>query len=320
MRALVVIGFSLSVFSSMVHAADLYVSTSGSGDSCVKTDPCLTIQTAVDVAHDGDVVHVAAGTYYENVSLGGPRSPNTKTGITIKGKGADKTFVVSAGGKGQRPAGIPADIVFDIWSANVTIEKLSIEHPATSVTKRDIGIFVGPPAINAVIRKNHIVRNRIGTELEPWLPGSRGILVFRAADSLITKNEFSGNYQDHIHMPTRSSTITKNDVKGATRVGIVIIQENATSNAMGSLIKKNEVEDSGSDGIQIQGDNNIIVDNEIENSGGAAIKLCGIEVENDCLQPFDAWSEASDNVVKKNELEDNAENIVNNGSNNIIQP
>lgn len=319
MKALVVIGFLLSIFSGVLQAADLYVSTSGSGSQCLKTDPCLSIQTAVNIASEGDVIHVAEGAYFENVSLGGPKSPNTKRGITIRGKGDDETFVISAGGKGQRPAGVPADIVFDIWSANVTIEKLSIEHPATSVTKRDIGIFVGPPAVNVTIKKNRIIRNRIGSELEPWLPGSRGILVFRAADSLITKNEFSGNYQDHIHMPTSSSTITKNEVKGATRIGIVIIQENADSNATGSFIIKNEVEDSGTDGIQIQGDNNVIVDNEIENSAGAAIKLCGIDIVNDCLQPFDAWSEASGNIVKKNELEDNAQDIIDNGSDNIIK-
>ena len=319
MKVLVAIGFLGSIFSGVVQAADLYVSTSGSGNQCLETAPCSAIQTAVDTATEGDVIHVAAGTYFENVSLGGPKSHDTKRGITITGEGSDKTFVISAGGKGQRPAGVPADILFDIWSANVTIEKLSMEHPPTSVTKRDIGVFVGPPAINVTIQKNRIVRNRIDTELEPWKPGSRGILVFRAADSLITKNELTGNYEDHIHMPTSSSTITKNDVIGATRIGIVIIQETADSLASHSVILKNDVKDSAADGIQIQGDNNVIANNNVENSGGAAIKLCGIEEEGDCLNPFDAWSEASGNIVKKNKLENNAAAIVDNGSDNTVQ-
>ncbi|MCK4709123.1 MAG: right-handed parallel beta-helix repeat-containing protein, partial [Gammaproteobacteria bacterium] len=313
MKGFVKLSILLTAISGVTQAADLYVNTNGSGVQCLETDPCSTIQAAVDYSAEGDVIHVAAGTYYENVSLGGPKSHNTSRGITITGEGDDETFVVSAGGKGQRPAGVPADIIFDIWSANVTIEKLSIEHPATSVTKRDIGIFVGPPASNTTIQKTSVVRNRTGSELEPWKPGSRGILVFRAVDSLITKNEFSGNYEDHIHMPTSSSTISKNEVSGATRLGIVIIQESEKSNAKGSIIIKNEVEDSGSDGIQIQGDNNFIADNEVEDSAGAGIKLCGIVEEGDCVNPFDAWSEASGNIVSNNELEDNAQSVVDNG-------
>ena len=318
MKGFVVLSILVSAISGVSQAADLYVNTNGSGIQCFESNPCSSIQAAVDYASEGDMIHVAAGTYYENVSLGGPTAPNTKKGITIRGAGDDETFVISAGGKGQRPAGVPADIIFDIWSANVTIEKLSIEHPATEVSKRDIGVFVGPPAINATVQKTTIARNRIGSELEPWKPGSRGILVFRAVNSLIHKNDFEGNYEDHIHMPTSAATITKNDVKGATRLGIVIIQESEKSLSTGSIVMKNEVEDSGSDGIQIQGDNNLVVDNEVENSGGAGIKLCGITEVGDCVNPFDAWSEASGNVVSKNELEDNAQSIVDNGSLNIV--
>lgn len=321
MKGKYLVGLSIFMVSQTLWAADLYVSTDGSNLDCLKASPCGSIQQAVDISYPGDKIHVAEGTYYENVSIGGPGNPNAKPGITISGEGDNDTIVVSNGGKGMRPAGVLADIIFDIWSADVTIKKLRIVHPQAVVTKRDIGIFVGPPAINMKLKKCTIVRKRLGTtnlELEPTKPGSRGILVFRAAGSVITKNEFEGNYEDHIHMPTSTSKITKNEVSDATRIGIVIIQESAVSDASGSLIAKNEVTGSGSDGIQIQGDYNIIVKNEVEDSSGAAIKLCGIDEMNDCLQPFDAWSEASNNTVRKNELEDNAAGIINNGSDNII--
>lgn len=318
MKGKFVAGLSLLLASQTLWAADLYVSANGSGLDCLEENPCSSIQQAVNISYSGDEIHVAKGTYFENVSIGGPGNPNAKPGITISGEGDDDTFVVSNGGKGMRPAGVLADIVFDIWSANVTIEKLSIVHPAAIATKRDIGVFVGPPAINATLKKCTIVRKRLGNDLEPTKPGSRGVLVFRAAGSVITKNEFEGNYEDHIHMPTQGSTITKNDVNDAKRLGIVIIQESAGSNATGSLIEKNEVYGSGSDGIQIQGDNNIVINNEVEDSGGAAIKLCGIDEINDCVQPFDAWSEASNNTVSKNHLEDNAAGLVDNGSDNNI--
>lgn len=318
MKGKFVAGLSLLLASQTLWAEDLYVSTNGSGLDCVIENPCSSIQQAVDISYSGDEIHVAKGAYFENVSIGGPGNPNAKPGITISGEGDDDTFVVSNGGKGMRPAGVLADIVFDIWSANVTIEKLSIVHPAAIATKRDIGVFVGPPAINATLKKCTIVRKRLGNDLEPTKPGSRGVMVFRAAGSVITKNEFEGNYEDHIHMPTQGSTITKNDVNDAKRLGIVIIQESAGSNATGSLIDKNEVYGSGSDGIQIQGDNNTVINNEVEDSGGAAIKLCGIDEINDCVQPFDAWSEASNNTVSKNYLEDNAAGLVDNGSDNNI--
>lgn len=318
MKGKFVLSISLLIFSHTLWAADLYVSTYGSSLDCLKESPCGSIQQAVDISYSGDEIHVAEGTYFENVSIGGPGNPNAKPGITISGEGDDDTIVISNGGKGMRPAGVLADIVFDIWSANVTVQKLRIVHPESIAKKRDIGVFVGPPAVNTTLKKCTIVRKRLGENLEPTRPGSRGILVFRASGSVITRNEFQGNYEDHIHMPTQASVITKNEVSDATRVGIVIIQESANSNSTGSLIEDNEVEGSGSDGIQIQGDNNYIIDNEVEDSSGAAIKLCGIDEANDCLQPFDLWSEASGNVIRKNDLEGNTVGLVDNGSGNTV--
>jgi len=312
------IGLSFLFASQSLFAENLYVSTNGTGLECLKSNPCGSIQQAVDLSSPGDAIRVAKGIYYENVSIGGPQNPNAKPGITISGKGDDETIVVSNGGKGMRPAGVLADIVFDIWSADVTIKKLRIVHPEAVATKRDIGVFVGPPAVNATLKKCTVVRKRLGNDLEPTAPGSRGILVFRAAGSVITKNEFEGNYEDHIHMPTRDTEITKNEVKDAKRLGIVIIQESPDSDSTESLIAKNEVSGSGADGIQIQGDNNIVIKNEVEDSGGAGIKLCGIDEVGDCVNPFDAWSEASGNTVSDNDLEDNRAEIVDNGSDNTI--
>jgi len=313
-----VIGLSFLFASQALSAANLYVSTGGAGLNCVESDPCGSIQQAVDVSAPGDTIRVAKGTYFENVSIGGPRNPNAKPGITISGAGDEETIVISNGGRGMRPAGVLADIIFDIWSADVTIEKLSMVHPAAVVTKRDIGVFVGPPAVNATLAKCKIIRQRLGDNLEPTVPGSRGILVFRASGSVITKNKFEGNYQDHIHMPTRNTEITKNDVNDATRLGIVIIQESPDSISTGSLIAKNKVTGSIGDGIQIQGDNNIVVKNDVEGSGGAGIKLCGIDEVGDCVNPFDAWSEASGNTVSDNDLSDNAAEIIDNGSENTV--
>lgn len=316
----IVVSLSLLLASQTLLASNLYVSTSGLGSDCLKSNPCASIQQAVDISSPGDVIHVANGTYAENVSIGGPMNLNAKPGITITGQSEKGTIVVSNGGKGMRPAGVLADIVFDVWSADVTIEKLSIIHPEATPTKRDIGVFVGPPGANATVQKCTIIRKRLGSsaELEPTMPGSRGVMVFRAPGSVITKNAIQGNYEDHIHMPTQLSEITKNDINDARRLGIVIIQESLDSDSSGSIISKNNVSGSGSDGIQVQGDNNIVIKNKVTDSAGAGIKLCGIEEAGDCVLPFDAWSESSDNTVSKNQLNNNAVDIIDNGSNNIV--
>lgn len=65
-----------------------YVSTAGSdpGNDCLSSStPCRTIQHAVDVACDGNVVQVAVGTYDEQVVIGKP--------LTVSGAGAGSTVV-----------------------------------------------------------------------------------------------------------------------------------------------------------------------------------------------------------------------------------
>lgn len=309
----IITGISLLLLTNSAFATNFYVSKSGSGNSCIKSNPCSSIQVAIDIAQAGDSVKIGEGAFTENLTI----APG-KDGLTLKGSGAESTTIISAGGNAVlkfAPPSVPADIIIDVFSSDVVIEKLSTLHPASEASKRDLGIFIRPPANNVTIKKCKLVRNRIGENLEPYAPGSRGIFVLRAKGTVITKNELSGNYQDHLHIPSSDTTISKNEVNNATRIGIAIIQENASSNSTNNIIRKNEITGSGTDGIQIQGDNNTIVKNEISNSGEAGIKLCGA---GDCVAPG-TTAIASDNQVTKNEFEGNtAGDIVNDGTNNIL--
>ena len=300
------------LFCSNVTEATFFVNSSGSGTVCTESSPCPLINVAIGNAAAGDTINVAAGIYDENVFV-----PPGKNGLIISGAGISKTVVRSAGGRPDvfAPPTVPVDAVFQIVSEDVTVEKLTVEHPAGIAIKRELGFFVTPFAHGTTIQKCKIVRNSTG---EPTMPGSRGVFVIRAGEVVISKNVFRGSYQDHIHVPGHDMEIIKNDVADAPRLGIVVIQETELSNNDNNIIAKNVITNSGGDAIQIQSDNNLIVKNTITNNGGAAIKLCGLSEIGDCIAPFDNWSEASRNTVNKNNYSGNGiDGVVDNGTDNV---
>lgn len=316
---LLLIPFLLVFFVSLsAHANNLFVSEDGIGMDCTMDNPCGSIQQAVDIAASDDHIHVGSGTYHENVTIA-----VDKAGLTITGEGADDTVLISVGGMSPpkfAPPGVPADIILDVFAPDVSIKGITVRHSEDMVTKRDIGVFVRPPAINVKLKNLIIERYRIGEELEPTIPGSRGILVFRAKDVEIKNNLIQGNYEDHIHLPTSNTLVNNNTVIGATRLGIVVIQETETSDSTNNIIKANRVSDSGSDGIQIQGDLNLIQANKLKNNAGVGIHLCGpcsgpIPV---CVPPGQN-AVASENVVKGNSFSNNAlGDIVDCGEDNMV--
>ncbi|MDH5228780.1 MAG: pectinesterase family protein [Gammaproteobacteria bacterium] len=263
-------------------AAKLYVNTNGQNGDCSRSQPCKSIQTAINQAQAGDRIKIASGEYFENLTI-----PAGKDGLSLSGAGMNKTFIIATDGPVRKfaPANVAAEIILDIFARDVSIKNLSLKHTNGIATKRDIGIFVRPPAINSEIEKVKVVRMRTGENLEPTVPGSRGLLVFRATGTEVEESIFKGNYEDHIHLPTSSSSIEDNIVDGATRIGIVIIQENQDSLSINNKIESNTVTNSGSDGIQVQGDENKIEHNLVMNNAGYGIHFCGINSNPACVAP-----------------------------------
>jgi hypothetical protein len=67
-----------AVATSAAAAADLHV--------CAQTCSYATIQSAINNAHNGDVIHIAAGTYFENLRVAGKS-------VTLLGAGEDNTVI-----------------------------------------------------------------------------------------------------------------------------------------------------------------------------------------------------------------------------------
>lgn len=299
-------------------AATLHVASGGAGTDCTAHDPCGSIQQAVDRAAAGDRIKVMAGTYVENVTI-----PAGKDGLTISGSGHEFTVIESAGGDlvpKFAPAGVPVDIGLDIFSSDVTVRHIAIRHPEGAPTKRDIGVFVRPSALNVRLAKLGFERARTGPVLEPTAPGSRGLFVIRATGTEIGQSSSIGNYQDYIHLPTSQTRVLDNRVRDATRLGIVVIQETPETLSTENIIRGNHVTGSAGDGIRIQGDDNIVQANRVEGNGGYGILLCGAGATPPCVPPGDTAT-ASDNVVLGNRARDNALGaIADFGDDNTIRP
>jgi hypothetical protein len=166
----------LSLCSPILTEGDLYAKSGGTSTTCTSVhDACGSIQAALDLAVQGQTLVLGEGEWMENLRIG-------VAGLTLKGSGHTTTKIISAGGVDgmEAPEGVSVDVVLDLLAANVLIQDLSVVLPQGTATKRDIGIFVRPPAVSAKIDSVVVERKRTGDALEPTTPGSRGLLVFRA--------------------------------------------------------------------------------------------------------------------------------------------
>lgn len=171
-----------SLYSPVRSEGYVYVESGGTSTTCASLDDaCGSIQAALDVAAEGNTIVIGAGTFAENLRM-------MMAGVTMKGNSDDPltTEIVSAGGVDgiEAPEGVAADVVLDILAADIT--HLHVMIPEGVPTKRDIDIFVRPPAANAKMDSIKVERKRIGdaSNLEPTMPGSRGLLVFRATGTV----------------------------------------------------------------------------------------------------------------------------------------
>jgi hypothetical protein len=305
--------------TSIVSAQDLFVSVNGIGDQCSSSSPCGSIQTAVNQAQAGDNINIQPGTYSENINI-----PTDKEGISLTGSGKLNTIIASAGGIDgvEAPAGVPADIVIDILAKKVTIKNLTILHGEGAVSKHDIGIFVRPPANNAILMQLVVERLRKSNAQTPP-PPAIGVLVMRATRAVIKNNEFLGGYDDNIHVPSSNTLIYQNKIMNANLHGIIIVQEPIAEDGTTPLATNNSIIDNliinnGDAGIEIQGDETLVADNNISNNLGLGIIACG-ESSTACDFPRGIPATASGTSVLGNSFSNNNQIGIDDGTGTFIR-
>lgn len=303
MNKLIGMSFFL-LFQTNIMAGELYVEQSAQGTSCIITNPCGSIQQAVEVASEGDTIFIAAGVYKENVFI-------QTANITLRGEFKLNTIIEAGGGRegATGNAGNPLDAVIEVRAANVSIFELSLIHPVGKAVKREAAIFAWMGSQGLHVKDCIIERKRNKRIDEPTTPGSRGIFIFRGPGCLIENNEFRGNYQDHVHLPSNKVIVRDNIMIGASRAGISVMDPvsfvgpNVFDSTL-NVIQDNVIMDSLDDGIHIQGDITTITDNALINNKGYGIYLCGEGLGGGCYFPGEeAVSEenfVADNIFQKN--------------------
>lgn len=145
-----------------------------------------SIQDAIDSANEGDIIHVAPGTYFENIVI-------NKT-ITIIGSDKDKTIIDGRG---------IGNVIWLAPSSNwVNITGFTIQNSGFEEYRSGIDI----DSDNNMIYENIIKNCKYGIKLELWGHNCRvvsntiseniyGVLVYSVTpnDNIIARNNFIGN-------------------------------------------------------------------------------------------------------------------------------
>jgi len=162
----------IGAYESNESAADYnphkYVATNGNnGNSGVLTDPFLTIQYAIDQAQDDDIIHVAAGTYVENIDYSGKNisiiGADRETTI-IDGNESGRVFRYYSSGNDQGfmisgftiKNGLYEDGAgMIINNSQITLENLIIKDNYATHNSGGINVSGGNPIIKNCIVKNN---------------------------------------------------------------------------------------------------------------------------------------------------------------------
>lgn len=190
-----------------------------------------TIQTAINAANPGDIIQVAAGTYYEHVTV--------NKSLTLVGENRNTT-VISTNGTGM--------------AIYVTADNVNL----SGFTIRDIGLDFSCVLLNS--RGNSITGNVIIPKM------GYGITLNSSSDNRISDNTVSNYWIGIVVQDSTNNTITRNKIgpgSGLDDTGILL------GSSSGNRISNNIISDNVYDGIRLilDSNNNTISGNNLLNNG-----------------------------------------------------
>jgi len=187
--AVILIAAPMFAFSS--HSHQLYVNASASGtQDGSKSHPYKTISQAIDAAHGGTDIHVANGTYRENITL--------KSDMSIFGEDKDGT-IIEADDSGSSVVVMNDDSVID---------KVTVRKGASGIK---VKAKASAKIIKCIVKDN----SRDGIKIE-----SDGTGDSRKVD--ISENTIKNNHWSGISAGKRNLSIMDNDIKFNDKDGLDI--------------------------------------------------------------------------------------------------
>jgi len=275
-----------------------------------------TIQSAVDAAKVGDMIQVAAGTYYENVVVSVGQ-------VTIVGENA-MTTIVDGDGK---------DTVFNIRADDVEIRQFTIRNGGS----RYNGVNVFYPYGGAVIRNNRIMDNRLGIVLsesdDNTIEGNvlinnsmYGIIASDYSDSIIIKNNTISGSAYGIELSDASLSQVVNNTISDTSYGAYVAYSNNNNVSANTLsnnswniylaysdsnVVGNNVASGGTVGIQImRSQGNSVFNNTVSSSSyGIFLGHCGTNTVSGNSASLNDWGielyNSTGSTIKENTVLDN---------------
>jgi parallel beta-helix repeat protein len=227
-------------------AGALAASPAAAVTRCVKPTPsptCFqTIQDAINAAGPGDVVSIAAGIYFENVTI-----PSGKDGLVVQGASKLATVI--------DPDLPGAGNAFTIQSPGVQVRNLGVRNGRTH------GITIDGGVLDVTVKGVRIVGLRD--------PSSTGILASGGNDGLqLLGNEIRGVRSTGIVVATSASVVVAGNTVSQTPTAMRIDSSSArvTANKVSGCVN----------GIRVVGDGNVVSGNLQGQMDGTGLDVVGI--------------------------------------------
>ncbi len=313
--------FSLYVAIEVSDASTIVVN-----GTCVKGDfYCDTIQEAVDMAEDGDVIIVCPGTYVENVRVDKSVSIQSYAGSSstiIESKYTPKNMDEAIRSKGSFN-------VFNISADYVKIRGFTIKggcpgiflNEASHCNISDNLVVYSGFSFGIWLRQSHNVTIKNNNITKPNV-GSGGIGLF-ASNNITIENNIISNRNDAIWMNSSSNNVIKgNLIKSNENHGIYLL------NCHKNIIEENTILDNEGNGVDLNdGSYNTVRNNTIiSNYDGISLDLSdenSIEknIVSENTENGISLDESHGNLIKNNDvkLNDNSGIELDHSSNNTIE-